>query len=107
MIDEIETFNKNENLPDNAIGIKIGLHRGSVIAVKANQTLDYFGQNVNIAARVQNLAHSGEIYLSDYIINESDTYNYLSSCGYCLATKEVALKGVGNLFKVHQCYRHV
>lgn len=30
-----------------------------------NDRLDYFGQTVNIAARVQNLAEADEIYLSE------------------------------------------
>ncbi|MFL4245769.1 adenylate/guanylate cyclase domain-containing protein, partial [Escherichia coli] len=39
-------------------------HKGAAIAVTLNDRLDYFGQTVNIAARVQNLADSDEIYIS-------------------------------------------
>jgi class 3 adenylate cyclase len=33
--------------------IKIGIHEGPCLAVTLNDRLDYFGQTVNIAARVQ------------------------------------------------------
>jgi class 3 adenylate cyclase len=32
--------------------LKIGVHKGAAIAVTLNDRLDYFGQTVNIAARV-------------------------------------------------------
>lgn len=40
----------------NDLLIKIGIHEGPCLAVTLNDRLDYFGQTVNIAARVQNLA---------------------------------------------------
>ena len=45
--------------------LKIGVHAGAAIAVTLNERLDYFGQTVNIAARVQGLAEADEIYLSE------------------------------------------
>ena len=36
--------------------LKIGIHEGPCLAVMLNDRLDYFGQTVNIAARVQGLA---------------------------------------------------
>lgn len=47
--------------------LKIGLHKGAVIAVTLNDRLDYFGQTVNIAARVQHLADANEICMSEDI----------------------------------------
>jgi class 3 adenylate cyclase len=61
MLQEIETF--NQTISDDII-LKIGIHRGPSIAVALNDRLDYFGQTVNIAARVQALAGAGEIYIS-------------------------------------------
>lgn len=42
----------------NDLLIKIGIHEGSCLAVTLNDRLDYFGQTVNIVARVQSLADS-------------------------------------------------
>ena len=36
--------------------LKIGIHRGAAISVTLNERIDYFGQTVNIASRVQNRA---------------------------------------------------
>ena len=62
MRSEIAAF--NERQPDKALILKIGVHKGAAIAVTLNERLDYFGQTVNIAARVQNLADADEIFVS-------------------------------------------
>ncbi|HEY1087407.1 MAG TPA: adenylate/guanylate cyclase domain-containing protein, partial [Archangium sp.] len=41
--------------------IKLGIHGGPCYVVTANGTLDFFGQTVNVAARLQGLADSGEV----------------------------------------------
>lgn len=46
-------------------GLKLGLFTGACYVVTANDTIDYFGQTVNCAARVQHLAESGEIVLEE------------------------------------------
>jgi class 3 adenylate cyclase len=51
MRNEIAAFNAEQ--ADRALILKIGIHTGPAIAVTLNDRLDYFGQNVNIAARIQ------------------------------------------------------
>jgi class 3 adenylate cyclase len=53
------------------VGIKLGMHAGACYVVTANGSLDYFGQTVNIASRVQHLAESGQIVMA------SDLYEAL------------------------------
>ena len=48
-----------------AIILKVGAHCGPSIAVTLNDNLDYFGQTVNVAARVQSLAEAGEVCISE------------------------------------------
>jgi class 3 adenylate cyclase len=62
---EIAAFNRGK--PDRELILKIGLHEGAAIAVTLNERLDYFGQTVNIAARVQAIAEADEIYLSEQV----------------------------------------
>ncbi len=50
--------------PTRELILKIGVHTGAAIAVTLNERLDYFGQTVNIAARVQQLAGADEICIS-------------------------------------------
>ena len=45
------------------VGLKLGLFAGACYVVTANGALDYFGQTVNVASRVQHLAGSGELVL--------------------------------------------
>jgi len=52
------------------IASKIGLHAGACLAVTMNDRLDYFGQTVNIAARVQSLARANEIVVTDDVLSE-------------------------------------
>ena len=48
--------------------VKLGLHTGPALAVTANGQLDYFGQTVNVASRVQGQSHGGDIVLSDELL---------------------------------------
>ena len=49
--------------------VKIGIHEGPCLAVMLNERQDYFGQTVNIAARVQGLATSQAIYITGPVID--------------------------------------
>jgi class 3 adenylate cyclase len=46
------------------IELKVGAYAGPCTIVKANDVLDYFGQTVNAAARIQHLAGPRELVLS-------------------------------------------
>ena len=67
MLQEMETFNRR--LPSREVILKIGIHRGAAIAVTLNERLDYFGQTVNIAARVQSLSDAKEICLTGEVLS--------------------------------------
>ncbi len=43
--------------------IKLGVFAGACYVVTANAALDYFGQTVNVASRLQHLAESGELII--------------------------------------------
>lgn len=45
------------------IGVKLGIHEGPCLAVRANDRLDFFGTTVNLAARLQGQAGAGELVL--------------------------------------------
>jgi adenylate cyclase len=47
----------------NLTGLKVGLYAGPCYVITANDAIDYFGQTVNCASRVQHLAESGELIL--------------------------------------------
>ncbi len=53
--------------------LKIGIHEGPCLAVVLNDRQDYFGQTVNIAARVQGLAASRAILATGPVIENKET----------------------------------
>ncbi|MGZ5875591.1 MAG: adenylate/guanylate cyclase domain-containing protein [Bradyrhizobium sp.] len=98
MRSEIATFNSGR--PGRELILKIGVHRGSVIAVTLNERLDYFGQAVNIAARVQNLADTDEIYVSGDVYDAPGVAEILAPFG---SERSIArLKGVHEEMAVYR-----
>ncbi len=73
-------------------GLKLGVFAGPCYLVTANAAIDYFGQTVNCAARVQHLAESGEVVVSREIF-EALTEAQLE--GFSVSeTFEARVKGV-------------
>lgn len=96
----IEAF--NQKLGSEDIILKIGLHRGPAIAVTLNDRVDYFGQTVNIAARVQALADADEIYLTDSLYDLPEVAALLQ--GVAVQSEQTKLKGIAEkilVYKIH------
>jgi class 3 adenylate cyclase len=72
--------------------LKVGVHVGTCLAVTLNGRLDYFGQAVNIAARVQALSNANEIYLTDEMLSVPGTEELLAA--FEIEARSVELKGV-------------
>jgi len=51
--------------------IKIGVHCGPCLAVEQNEQLDYFGNMVNLAARVQNESVGRDVVLTQAIVSDA------------------------------------
>jgi adenylate cyclase len=48
---------------DPPLTLKLGVHAGPVIAISANDRLDYFGRTVNVAARLGGQSRGGDVVL--------------------------------------------
>lgn len=79
----------------NELGLKVGLHEGPALVVNADQRVDYFGQTVNLAARVQALAQAGEICMTEPVYQHSGADALLRDLGYRGRREAVQLKGIG------------
>jgi class 3 adenylate cyclase len=90
IVAEIDRFNREHNAP--AIILKIGAHCGPSIAVTMNDNLDYFGQTVNVAARVQSLAEAGEICISEALYTAAGVKQLLA--GYNVVAFNAPLRGL-------------
>ena len=97
MLRDIEAF--NQNIPDKLV-LKIGIHTGHSIVVTLNDRLDYFGQTVNIASRIQGLADAGDIYMSEDVYTFPGVQEAIAHCS--LASAQVAVKGVSEKIQVYK-----
>lgn len=82
--------------------LKIGIHEGPCLAVNLNDRQDYFGQTVNIASRVQNLANSHAIFATEPVVENRDSAAILAKAGLTPVPQEVLLKGVTERVKIYE-----
>jgi len=79
--------------------LKIGVHEGPCLAVMVNDRLDYFGQTVNIAARVQGLAVSRSIFATKTVVNDKQAADLLGA-GFDESAVEVVAGHAGPAYGV-------
>ncbi len=82
--------------------VKIGIHEGPCLAVTLNDRLDYFGQTVNIAARVQSLADSRAIFATKSVVENAQVSKMLETGNFRLTEQVAALRGVADRMTVYQ-----
>ncbi len=86
----------NEQHGNEDLLLKIGIHEGPCIAVSLNERQDYFGQTVNIASRVQNLASSHEIFATGSVLDNPLASSFLVDRGLDPMPRNVSLRGITN-----------
>ena len=64
-----------------SLRLKMGIHEGSCLAVTLNGQQDYFGQTVNIASRVQGLAASRSIVVTELVVENAHARTLLETSG--------------------------
>ena len=82
--------------------VKIGIHEGPCLAVMLNERQDYFGQTVNIAARVQSLSTSQEIHITGPVIDSPAVAAILEREGIKPIQKQAALRGIADKIVVYE-----
>jgi class 3 adenylate cyclase len=70
--------------------------------VTLNDHLDYFGQTVNVAARVQGLADSRSIYISGNVIDHPGASKLLKETGVRPMEQHASLRGITGSVRVYQ-----
>ena len=87
---------------DEDLLIKIGIHEGPCLAVTLNDRLDYFGQTVNIAARVQSLADAQAIFATRSVVENPQVAKMLEMGKHTPTEQLAALRGVADKMAVFQ-----
>ena len=85
-----------------SLRLKMGIHEGSCLAVTLNAQQDYFGQTVNIASRVQGLAASRSIMVSEQVAENAQAAALLQTNGLKPALRRVALSGIADEMSVYE-----
>jgi len=81
----------NRRLDSNGVSIRIGLHTGSSIAVTLNDRLDYYGEAVNLTARLEGQGDAGDIVMSKAFTEDPAVNDILSD--YELRQQQLTPKG--------------
>lgn len=102
MMQKMKQFNIGLSQQEYALGLKIGLHEGSALAVNAEDRLDYFGHAVNVASRVQGLAQADEICVTEPVLQADGVRREFADRGYMEESRLVSLKGIGRPVNVYQ-----
>jgi class 3 adenylate cyclase len=92
----------NEQRGSEDLALNIGLHEGPCLAVMLDERQDYFGQTVNIAARVQDLAEPSAILATKPVVESADVARLVGDAGYRTASKQLSLRGVSEAFEIYE-----
>ncbi|WP_224249003.1 adenylate/guanylate cyclase domain-containing protein [Hyalangium gracile] len=74
--------------------LKVGMHTGPCIAVELNERLDYFGQTVNVASRVQGVAAADEIAITEPVYSAPGAQDIIRAAALNATRERALLKGV-------------
>jgi adenylate cyclase len=89
MVRETEQLHSHHGLR-----LKVGLHEGPCLAVRANQRLDLFGSTVNLAARLQGTARGGQVVLLESLTQHPEIAERLREERLDATRFEAELRGV-------------
>jgi class 3 adenylate cyclase len=92
----------NEERGSEDLLLKIGIHEGPCLAVMLNERQDYFGQTVNVAARVQGLAVSRAIFASGKVMETPESAKLLAASGITADRALRALAGTAEPIVVYE-----
>jgi class 3 adenylate cyclase len=92
----------NEQRGTRDLVVKIGIHEGPCLAVMLNDRQDYFGQTVNIAARVQGLSTSQAIHVTGPVMAADAVEAILQHAAITPIEKHAALRGITDKIMVYE-----
>jgi len=87
-----------------SLRLKMGIHEGPCLAVTLNAQQDYFGQTVNVASRVQGLAASRSIVVTESVVDNAQARALLESSGLTPTPRRVALTGIADKVSVFEIF---
>jgi class 3 adenylate cyclase len=89
MVREAERAHAREGL-----SVKLGLHEGPCLAVRANERLDFFGTTVNVAARLQAQAHGSQVVVMEDLLAHPEIAAIVRERALPVTRFDAHLKGI-------------
>jgi len=83
------------------LSIKMGLHMGSAIVVNLNDSVDYFGNTVNLAARVQASVDDHAVRFTQRVFDDPETNGWLRNQKARLRHRQMLFKGISGPVDVY------
>ncbi|MDX2088686.1 MAG: DUF5939 domain-containing protein [Kofleriaceae bacterium] len=81
--------------------LRVSVNTDSCIAVKLNANLDYFGQAVNLAAKLQGSAESGQVAVSSSTMSAPGVEAFLAPHRANIERREATVKGLRDVVITH------
>jgi class 3 adenylate cyclase len=86
--------------PADPLRLKCSLHVGPCLAVNANDKLDFFGTTVNLAARMVECCHGGDLAVSDELYGRPETVAFIREGAYAPQAMEIQHRGFDSPHRV-------
>ncbi len=77
---ELQRYFNGDN-PGSRLRLRVTLNSGSCLAVNLNSNIDYFGNTVNFAAKIQSIADAGQIGFTESVLNDGEIVPFLKEQG--------------------------
>jgi class 3 adenylate cyclase len=76
------------------LALKVGVHHGPAIVMTANDHLDYFGRTVNLAARVADQSHGGDVVILGEVLGQANPSLFKGRDDITIETFTTKLRGL-------------
>jgi class 3 adenylate cyclase len=77
-----------------AFALRVGVHEGPCLVVRANGRLDFYGTTVNTAARLQGQARGGRVVVAAQAMEHPDVERLVAERGLTVEHFRAELKGL-------------
>lgn len=94
-------FKKREWTNVGYLKIKMGIHTGNAIVVTLNDSADYFGNTVNLAARIQSSVEDHAVRFSKRVLEDPEVLSYLKKQKASLKKRSESFKGINEQVEVY------
>jgi class 3 adenylate cyclase len=75
---ELQKYFNGKN-PQTRLRLRVTLNAGSCLAVNLNSNIDYFGNTVNLSAKIQAVAGASQIGFTEQVFNDPEVKKYLEA----------------------------